>query len=243
MRIPRIYQDAPLPIDSEFELDERAQRHLTQVLRLRPPAPLILFNGNGREYRATLQRLERKQAMAWIVAATPGLPESPLPITLAQAIAKGERMDIVLQKATELGVKHIQPLHCQRSMAPPPADRLARRMAHWQGIVIAACEQCGRSDLPTLSAPMGLADWLARDAELAKIVLDPSGQDSLSIARPPEQGCGLLVGPEGGWAGAEITRFADMGCLRLRLGPRTLRTETAALTAIALLQARWGDLG
>ncbi|HEX4872467.1 MAG TPA: 16S rRNA (uracil(1498)-N(3))-methyltransferase [Nevskiaceae bacterium] len=234
----------PPPLQAgEQALPEAVFRHAVQVLRLRLGETLVLFDGEGQEASAELIRLERREAWVRVAAPQALSRESPLPLCLAQGIAKGERMDFVLQKAVELGVAEIQPLLTERSVLRLEAERWERKLAHWQGVVQAACEQCGRNRLPTLHPVRRLDDWLAGAAgqDGLKLLLDPRADQGLaSLARPTR--ATLLIGPEGGLSPAEIEQGRRAGFQGLRLGPRVLRTETAALTALAVLQARWGDL-
>lgn len=243
MRIPRIFVAAPLKAGAELALPPGAHQHVSQVLRLGQGAPLQLFNGDGQNYPATVTSSQRKTTWVQITGAEPGLPEPELPLTLAAALAKGDRMDLIFQKAVELGVHKIQPLLTDRSVPRPAGERLQRRMAHWLALIQAACEQCGRSLIPELAGPQSLATLLQEESPPRRIALDPKGDTTLAALTPPTDAVMLLIGPEGGWSPAESTAFAAQGITRLWLGPRVLRTETAAITAVGLVQAYWGDLG
>jgi 16S rRNA (uracil1498-N3)-methyltransferase len=246
MRRPRLYADATLSSGLELELDPRAHRHATQVLRLRPGDRLVLFDGRGAEFAAELIEADRRRSRARLGEALPTLSESPLRVTLIQAVAKGERMDYSLQKATELGVSAIRPAFTARGVAAPTGVRLENRVRHWQGVIVSACEQCGRSRLPELLAPIALADWLGSGADpLTGFVLDPAAPRGLdtAAAAPGDASLYLLVGPEGGLSEEEIASAERRGLTRIRLGPRVLRTETAAAAALAVVQSCWGDLG
>lgn len=246
MRIPRGYHDGELAPGAEIVLDDTLANHLIRVLRLRAGDPVQLFDGRGHEVRAVLAVLDRKRTTARVEAAIPPLAESPLRLTLAQGICRGEKMDLVLQKATELGVHAILPLQTERTEVRLDAEREAKRMAHWRQVIASACEQCGRATLPQLAAPMALPHWLAvlRDAGNtgeAMLALDPGGgMDLRTLAAVSAMT--LAVGPEGGFSEAEVAQMQRAGFGGLRLGPRILRTETAGLAAIAALQARFGDL-
>lgn len=246
MRIPRGYHDGELAPGAEVVLDDTLASHLTRVLRLRAGDAVQLFDGRGHEVRAVLAVLERKRTTARVEGEIAPVAESPLRLTLAQGICRGEKMDLVLQKATELGAHAILPLMTERTEVRLDAEREAKRMAHWRQVIASACEQCGRATLPQLAAPLGLPQWLAAlrdgdDPADMKLILDPGGATDLrSLA--PGGSLTLAVGPEGGFSEAEVALMQRAGFLGLRLGPRILRTETAGLAAIAALQARFGDL-
>lgn len=241
MRLSRVYVDAKLAAGSQVELPKNVAQHLLKVLRLRPGAAVVLFNGDGHDYHGTLSSNREVQLQRRVAAVTP----SKLRITLAQGLCRGEKMDLVLQKATELGVSAIQPLNTQRSEVRLNEERQQRRMAHWHQVIAAACEQCGRADLPQLLPPTSLPHWLAElgaDADAQRLVLDPDGEHSPGQLQPSTSVL-IVVGPEGGLEDRELGLCAAQGFTRLRLGPRVLRTETAGLALIAGLGCLWGDLG
>ncbi|HHH36190.1 MAG TPA: 16S rRNA (uracil(1498)-N(3))-methyltransferase [Gammaproteobacteria bacterium] len=240
MGLPRIHQAATLREGLELTLDEGASRHLLRVLRLRPGDHLAVFDGEGREHEAVLVATPHKRARVALGAPRSAAAESPLEIVLAQGIARGERMDYALQKAVELGVSRIVPLFTRRSNVKLAGERLARRLAHWRGVVIHACEQCGRSRLPRLDAPVALADW--QPPAGLRLVLAPQAQAGPATLAPPEGPVVLAIGPEGGLSKDEFQYLQGLGFHPLRLGPRILRTETAAVAALAALQTLWGDL-
>ncbi len=244
MRIPRIHHPAPLREGEALLLGESASRHLLQVLRLRPGAELRLFDGAGGEHRATLLAREGRRARVTVGSPYPdgGARESPLEIVLAQGVSRGERMDYTLQKAVELGVSRIVPLFTRRSTVRLSGERLERRRRHWQGILVHACEQCGRRHLPVLDPPQELESWANAlpDAAL-RLLLDAEADTGLARLAPPDGTILLLAGPEGGLDPRERRLLYERGFQGLRLGPRILRTETAALAALAALQALWGD--
>lgn len=247
MRIPRIHLPQTLAPGARLLLDETASGHLLRVLRLKPGAPLIIFNGKGGEYEATLSATEGHAAIVTLGKFTEASRESPLSITLAQGISRGERMDYTLQKSVELGVSRIVPLETEFSQVRLDGARLERRCQHWGGIIAHAGEQCGRTRLPELAPVMPLSTWLSSavptDSGL-RLVLDPAGDIALSqLPAPPAGRVTLLVGPEGGLSEKEIGQAQRAGYRGLRLGPRILRTETAGITALAALQTLWGDLG
>lgn len=252
MRRIRGYLDAPLVAGRELVLPEQLGNHLSRVLRLRVGDRVALFNGDGREHAAELRSLQRGRVQVLIGEELPALPESPLRLHLAQALCRGEKMDLVLQKATELGVHSIQPLLSERCGVHLDADREGRRLAHWRQVVASACEQCGRARLPHVEAPRELGSWLAAlpvpdaDADAAeqgselRLLLDPH-QSATLRELPPPSSAWLAVGPEGGFTSQETHLLRHRGFHGLRLGPRILRTETAGLAALAAIQAWWGD--
>lgn len=244
MRIPRLYQPGPLSAGDTIALDETGLAHAVRVLRLRPGAELILFDGRGGEYPAVLERTERRSATVRIDRHEPVERESPLHVTLVQGLSRGERMDYTLQKAVELGVTAIRPVLCERSPPSGDAGRLHKRWLHWRGVLISACEQCGRNTPPELAELQPLTDWPGyADRDGSSLLLDPQADTGLhALPRPPGP-ITLLVGPEGGLSDAEQARARQAGFQGVQLGPRVLRTETAGMAALAVLQARWGDLG
>lgn len=243
MRIPRIYIDAPLQSGVDVQLPGQAGEHLNRVLRLAVGAPLQLFNGDGCEYPASLKSISKREV--WARVDGEGIAqerESPLQLTLAQGIARGDKMDFILQKATELGVQRIVPLLTERTEVKLVGERSERRMAHWRAVISSACEQSGRTRLPELSAPMTLVGWAAAldDGSGMRLSLDPRATNTprslatLSAAT-------LVIGPEGGLSAKDLAVVELAGFRGMRLGPRILRTETAGLAAIAALQAVHGD--
>ena len=241
--IHRLYLPVPLAANTLVTLDERCTRHAVQVLRLRPGASIVLFNGEGGEYPAQLEVARKGEATARVTGFSDRDTESPLDIVLVQGISKGERMDYTIQKAVELGVRRIVPVNTQRSVVNLRGERVDKRHHHWQGVAIGACEQCGRNRLPLVDRPVDLHDWLNGELQGTRLVLSPMGSVSLQGMEVPETPITVLIGPEGGLDPAELRATEAAGYRGLRLGPRVLRTETAALAALAALQARWGDLG
>jgi 16S rRNA (uracil1498-N3)-methyltransferase len=244
MRISRVYVDLPLAEHSELLLPPLPSRHLLQVLRLRAGAELTLFSGRGGEFQATLLGAVKSAARVRVGAHRVIERESALDITLLQGLARGERMDLVIQKAVELGVTRILPVRTDFSVVRLDAAQAARRLAHWQGVIIAASEQCGRNRLPTVAAPATLAAAIAALAPGSRrLLLDPDAPASLQAAAAGATAAALLIGPEGGFSPAELAQCARAQFVACRLGPRVLRTETAPLAALAVLQAFAGDLG
>jgi len=214
---------------------------VAKVLRLAEGAPIVLFDGNGGEFPATLSLVSKRSVEARLGQRRDSTTESPLHITLAQGISKGDRMDFTIQKAVELGVSRIVPLNTERSVVNLKGERQEKKMAHWQGVIISACEQCGRNTVPELLPMQSLATWLMSDSADTKLLLDQRSEGSASRLAEIKN-ITLLIGPEGGLSEQERESAYTAGYQGLRLGPRVLRTETAALTALAVLQSRWGDL-
>lgn len=242
MRCPRIFTPQTLAPDTALTLDAQAAHHVGRVLRMQVGEALILFNGDGGEYRATIVAADKKSVQVTTGTANMDARESPLAIHLGIAISKGERMDWVLQKATELGVARITPLQTERVEVRLRGEREEKKSAHWRAIAVAACEQCGRNRIPTISEIQPLADWLANIEAERKFVLHHRSVATLDSDAEQPQSVALLIGPEGGLSEAEITCAEQNGFASLRLGPRILRTETAPLAALSVLQYLWGDL-
>jgi 16S rRNA (uracil1498-N3)-methyltransferase len=241
MRLTRLFLDQPLAVGACVDLDERAHRHAVQVLRLRAGAELLLFNGSGGEYRATLTETSKRRSQVTLTAFDDRDTRPALHVTLVQGVSRGDRMDFSLQKATELGASRVIPVITKRSRIPGDPRRLDSRHEHWRGVIISACEQCGRNDLPSLNPVTTLEHWLADRPEGLALVLDPQAGTGLAD-RPPGGPVQLLIGPEGGLDDTEIAAARDQGLQGVHLGPRILRTETAGIAALAVIQALWGDL-
>jgi len=243
MRIPRVHIAQTLNIGHEVLLPEQAGEHLARVLRLERGHPLILFNGDGREYDAKLTSLAKRAVSADVLASRFVDRESRLPLTLAQGIARGEKMDWILQKATELGVARIVPLVTERTEVKLDEDRAARRMLHWTSVIAGACEQSGRTRLPLLDPPLRIERWLESliDRSDLRLALTPGGDITPRTLPTMSHGAVLCVGPEGGLSDHDIALLGQTGFLSLRLGPRILRTETAGIAALAALQTVQGD--
>ena len=243
MRLTRSHIDLELRVGDEIDLPEDVAAHLLRVLRLQANDPCVLFNGDGHDYDARIVAIGKRDARAQIVATRRIDNESPLRITLLQGIARGEKMDWILQKATELGVARIVPANSERSEVKLDAQRAEKRLAHWRGIVVSACEQSGRATLPVIDPPQALAQACAA-REGRGFILDPFAEASLSSLRDATlRECTLAIGPEGGWSPRDREQLVAAGYEGLRLGPRVLRTETAGIAAISALQALCGDLG
>lgn len=244
MRISRVHTDQPLQPGEAVTLEERTGHYLVRVLKLRVGDALVLFNGDGFDYAAELTSGQRNAVTLQVKTRLPALAESKLQLTLVQAVGKGDRMDYSLQKATELGVAKVQPLFSERTEVRLQGSRLDKRMAHWRGVLVAACEQSGRATVPKLLAPLQLNEWLAQpSAARPKVcyLLDPRAEKPLAASDDPGGAAAVLVGPEGGFTEQELKLMVLGGVTPVRLGPRVLRTESAGPAALAVLQALFGD--
>lgn len=242
MRVSRVYVDVPLSIGTELILPKDCAHYLTNVLRLRAGAAVVLFNGNGCEYHGKVNQVDKKAVTVLLEKQHSPVTESPLSLMLVQAIARPEHMDYSLQKAVELGVSQIVPVLTERS---PPFDwqRSEKRQQHWAKIISSAAEQCARNQLPALAPAQPLEDWLTHTQPECALVLTPTAERTiaqLSLAEP--RSVAVLIGAEGGLTEAEIFSAMRAGYQPIRLGPRILRTETAASTMLSLCQLLWGDL-
>ncbi|MEO6185210.1 MAG: 16S rRNA (uracil(1498)-N(3))-methyltransferase [Steroidobacteraceae bacterium] len=250
MRLTRIYVDAPLAAGAAVSLPAAPAQHLTRVLRLQVGATLRAFNGRGGEFDAVIESVQRDAVLLRLGAYQHTATESPLQVTLLQGIARGEKMDLILQKATELGVTAVVPVSTARSTVKLDEHTSARKMLHWQGVVIGACEQSGRERIPTVASPAGLATAVEASAAQLKLLLVPEAAAgtlktllaAASAGSSQAPSICLLVGPEGGLDSQEVQLAKNAGFQSCQLGPRVLRTETAALTALAALQSLAGDL-
>lgn len=240
---PRFYCPLALEPGSKVDLPSGSAHHAARVLRLKPGDPVVLFTGQGGEYRAWIAKIGKSGVIVQIGPWSETEREAPLKISLAQALPGGEKMDFILQKAVELGISAIQPLECKRSVVRLSGERAKKKAEHWRNVVIAACEQCGRNRLPPVFPILQLAKWLEHSGlslEL-RIVLSPGAKVGLRDMTRPNAKVTLLVGPEGGFAPEEQRAAETAGFLPVSFGPRILRTETAALAALAAMQALWGD--
>jgi 16S rRNA (uracil1498-N3)-methyltransferase len=242
MRITRCHIESELVAGQTLALPESAATHLIRVLRLGVGDAVILFNGDGCDYGARISSLGKRTAEVQVETRVEVARESPLQVTLAQALARGEKMDWVLQKATELGVSRIAPVVTERTEVKLDADRADRRLQHWRGVAASACEQCGRAHLPQIEEPLALHSFLAKAKAPGHLILalDPDGEHSLSTL-PAFDSLSLVIGPEGGLSPRDLDQLRAAGAQGLRLGPRILRTETAGIAALAALQAQCGD--
>ena len=244
MRTIRVFHGSPLKGKDRVTLDAGAAKHLLTVLRLKLGDEVTLFDGSGFEFAGTLDQADKKQAWVKIARMHGPVVESPLHVTLAQGVSRGERMDYTVQKAVELGVAAIQPVLTERSVVKLDRDGGEKKRLHWQSVAVSACEQSGRVKVPEVKAPVALPQFLGNKlAGDLKLLLDPDGGVTAGMLPQPADGRVLLrVGPEGGLSADEIALAGRVGFQGLKLGPRILRTETAALVALSLLQASWGDL-
>jgi 16S rRNA (uracil1498-N3)-methyltransferase len=241
MRIPRIFTDQLLEPSRDFSLEPEASRHLLQVLRLRPGADLVLFNGDGYNYAAILESATKKQVIVKVLSRSDQEQGNILNINLCISISKGERMDFAIQKSVELGVNEITPLFSQHGVVILKGDRLLKRQQHWRRVITSACEQSGRCRVPALNDALEFNRWLEIPSIGSGLVLDPKSKTSIGSLNKLEKQINILVGPEGGLSEAELSAVKNIGFKGIRLGTRILRTETAPLAAIASIQTLWGD--
>ena len=242
MRVPRIYEPGPLSSHALLDLSEDGANHIGRVLRMQAGQELVLFDGRGGQYPATIQAVGKKQVTVQLAELDPVEVESPLAIHFGQVISRGDKMEFTIQKSVELGVTVITPLFSERCGVKLNGERLDKKLEQWQKIAISACEQCGRNRIPEIRPAMELAAWLAEPTEELKLNLHPRAPYSINTLPEPSHGIRLLIGPEGGLSAAEIEQAREHGFADMLLGPRVLRTETAGLTAITALQCRFGDL-
>jgi len=241
MSNPRFYLDQPLAPGARLSLPPGPARHAARALRLAADDIITLFNGAGGEYTARIERIQKDEVAVSVTGFSDVERESRLQVMLAQGISSGERMDYTLQKAVELGVTAIQPIAAKRSVVKLAGERADRRVAHWQGVVASACEQCGRNQVPVVAGPLTLAEWLGRHQAGRLLFLSPQAEARLADLPAPKATDCLVAGPEGGFEADEIAALHAAGAQPVRLGPRVLRTETAALAALASMQTLWGD--
>jgi 16S rRNA (uracil1498-N3)-methyltransferase len=244
MSLTRLFVKSELQTGQPLPLDAEQTRYIGRALRLRAGDSLTVFNGQGGEFTATVETISRSKAVLLVGDQSDAVTESPLKVHLVQGISRGERMDFVVQKATELGVKRISPVLTEYGVVKLDAARGAKRRDHWQGIAESACEQSGRTRPPLIDPPMALNAWFGtrtREAD-TDLILRPGAATALAaIATPATKAC-LLIGPEGGFSESEYEDAQLAGFAAVSLGPRILRTETAALAALAVVQSAWGDL-
>ena len=251
MRLTRVYVEAPVATGKRLVVEGSAANHITRVLRLRSGDLLTVFDGSGGEFGARIEEFRKDSVVVTVEEHRPLDRESPLPLTLAQGISRGERMDWIIQKATELGTSRIVPLFTKRSMVRLDERQAERKLQHWRAIAIAACEQCGRNKLPELAAPVDFFDVLpADDSGSMRLLLSPTGNLRIEdlaevgqdLAPGVRKGITVLIGPEGGLEEVEQEAALAAGFKAVRLGPRVLRTETAAMAALTIIQRYFGDL-
>ncbi len=257
MRLTRVYVEAELAPGSVVELPPDTASHLAKVLRARGGDEVILFNGDGREFSGAIETVRGSRVSASVGDSRPVDRESPLAISLVQCVPRGDRMDFIVQKATELGVARIVPVLSQRSVVRLDKGQAESKAAHWRAVAVSACEQCGRNRLPSIEAAQPLLNHLGESAQRAgpKLVFEPestvqarAGADDWGAAHGDDAAqsriiaAEIAIGPEGGFAADELEAFRVAGFLQVGLGPRVLRTETAAIAAVVWLQARFGDM-
>ncbi len=252
MRLTRVYVDVALMPGSVVELPPETASHLARVLRARVGDELILFNGDGREFCGAIETVRGSRVAASVGEGRLVDRESPLCISLVQCVPRGDRMDFIVQKATELGVARVVPVLSQRSVVRLGKDQAQSKAVHWRAIAVSACEQCGRNRLPTIEAAQPLLDYLGESAPVTgpRLVFEPESESRPRAAERDTRHPGgigiaaadIAIGPEGGFAGDELEAFRVAGFSQVGLGPRVLRTETAAIAAVVWLQARFGDM-
>lgn len=239
---PRIFSHVRLRPDAQVELAGNAVAHVGKVLRLREGDSIVVFDGEGLEFDARIESISRQAVSLTVESGRNPGTESALRVTLLQGICRKQRMDLLIQKSTELGVASIRPYECERSVVRLDAARARRKIVHWQQIAISACEQSGRVRVPDIAAPAPLQDTLEATAADVRLLLDPRADDGLSAPPASTRDVALLIGPEGGLTDIERRAAHDSGFRPVRLGPRTMRTETAPLAALSVLQYLGGDL-
>lgn len=238
----RIYQPCPIELGATIELDERGSHYLIRVLRVQMNEQVSLFNGLGGEFTCTVVAVGKKRIKLKVLTAVAREVESPIHLTLAQGLARGEKMDYIVQKAVELGVVTVIPLITTRSTVKLTRERAEKKVNHWQQIAISACEQSGRNVIPQIEPITDYDDWIKHAQADYKWVLDPHAKATLRVNDQKKSNMILLIGPEGGLTTDEVRMAEQNGFKTLTLGPRILRTETAPIAALAILQALFGDL-
>lgn len=241
MRIPRIYTSQKITPHADITLAAPAANHIASVLRMQPGEHLFLFNGDGGHFEATITHAAKKQVTVHVRDYRLPDNESPLRIHIGQGLSRGERMDYAIQKSTEMGMAEITPLFTTRSEVKLDAERSTKRQQHWQQIAISACEQCGRDVIPVINAPISLSDFATSVKADLKLVLHHESPSSLRDLPKPVS-VALLIGPEGGLTEEEIALALEHGFEATQLGPRVLRTETAPVVALSVLNTLWGDV-
>jgi len=241
--MPRFHVPQALAAGQQLELPSEVAHHIN-VVRMGPGDTLTLFNGDGGEYTAVLTEVQKKKAWAEVKVFTPREAELPFAVTLAQALPEGTKMDWIIEKAIELGVAGIQPLAARRCVVRLSAERAEKKLEHWNGIVVSASEQCGRNRLAAVAAPLEFRDWISQQDLHKRVILTPRATESLAdwARHQPAQALSIMVGPEGGFSDEEEAEALRRGALPLSIGPRVLRTETAALAAVSILSAAWGGI-
>ncbi|MCW8347762.1 16S rRNA (uracil(1498)-N(3))-methyltransferase [Vibrio sp. ZSDZ65] len=243
MRVPRIYHPETIVSLGRLALSEDASNHIGRVLRMKEGQDVLLFDGSGHEFPATIDEVTKKSVTVALTEKVAHSIESPLDLHLGQVVSRGDKMEFTIQKSVELGVNTITPLISERCGVKLDPKRFEKKMQQWQKIAISACEQCGRNTVPTIRPIMSLEQWCAEPSDALKLNLHPRAKYSINTLPEPISKVRLLIGPEGGLSPQEIEMTEQYQFEETLLGPRVLRTETAALTAITALQVRFGDLG
>lgn len=243
MRIPRIYHPDLIEQTGVLALSEEASGHVGRVLRMQPGQDILLFDGSGAEFPSVIDEVSKKSVTVNVLQRVENSSESPLNLHLGQVISRGDKMEFTIQKSVELGVNTITPLISERCGVKLDAKRFEKKLIQWQKIAISACEQCGRNTVPEIRPVMSLEEWCAEPSDALKLNLHPRAKYSINTLPEPVSRVRLLIGPEGGLSEDEISMTRRYAFEETLLGPRVLRTETAALTAITALQVRFGDLG
>ncbi|NVJ59111.1 MAG: 16S rRNA (uracil(1498)-N(3))-methyltransferase [Gammaproteobacteria bacterium] len=242
-RLNRIFLDQSIEVEKEIDLPAEAVRHLSTVLKIRENDEIVLFNNTAAEYLARVVLSAKRQVKVIVCEARDVNVESPLTIHLVQAVARGEKMDWIIQKSVELGVSEITPMFSERTGVKLSQDRLTKKLEHWQKVIVSACEQCGRNTLPVLHQPISF-DELCKDQQLLENAIQLYPHSGASITELPKYDrYVLIIGPEGGLSESEVALLNSKNVNAIKMGPRILRTETAGLAAISVLQATFGDLG
>lgn len=240
MPLPRIHCDQRLGPGAQFSLSAEAAQHVAKALRLKQGDSIVVFDGSGGEYEATLQRIDKDRVDVKLGAWRDAEVEPPIRVGLVQGLPEADKMDWIIQKAVELGVAWVQPVVCDRSVVRLSGERAERRAAHWRRVAIAACEQSGRNRIPEVRAALGFQSWIAVPAGAPRWVLTPSSEPMASKAKP-DGDLELLIGPEGGLSEREQELALLQGGVPVALGPRVMRAETAPVAALAAIHALWGD--
>jgi 16S rRNA (uracil1498-N3)-methyltransferase len=243
MRLNRVYIDLPLAADTAVTLPAEVSHHIGRVLRMRPGQSLQIFNGTGGYYDAAITSISKRAVEVLTAVHHTEERESALHMVLAQGLSRGQHMDYTVQKAVELGVSRIIPLLTEYSNVQLSEERTGNRLQHWMRIIIHACEQSGRNRLPELSAPVHFSEWVQQEHQHLKLVLDPEAEQSFARIKHPTSGLIIMSGPEGGFSEGEIRQAMAHDFINIRIGPRILRTETAAVAAMSAAQMLWGDMG
>jgi 16S rRNA (uracil1498-N3)-methyltransferase len=242
MRIPRFYIDHNLSVDEPLEVPTELAHYMSHVLRLKVGSPIVLFNGNGSDFPSEIVDIHKRKVSIVVNSQISINVESSLHLHLAQGVSKGDRMEIALQKAVELGVTEITPLITENCNVKLDAQRWEKKRTGWKKLIISACEQSQRNIIPTLNEITTMQQWLGQSSELSKIILSPGAKMYLSNLSKPQKGFRLIIGPEGGLSDQEVYTATETGYTAVNIGSRILRTETAAIASLAILQSHFGDI-